>query len=136
MKFSVIVPVYNVDPYLKECVDSLIDRQNVDCEILLIDDGSTDQSPQICDAYAEKYGFIFAFHKKNGGLSDARNYGIDQAKGDYLVFVDSDDWIAPGALRTFSGILSECPADVLITRLTEVFPDRSEEHTSELQSPQ
>ncbi|MBQ6052023.1 MAG: glycosyltransferase family 2 protein [Clostridia bacterium] len=122
MLFSIIVPVYNVEKYLKECIESLINQNSENYEILLIDDGSTDQSPTICDNYAAKYDNIRVFHKQNGGLSDARNNGIENAKGDYLIFVDSDDWIADNALSVFSDILSVNPVDVLITRLTEVYP--------------
>lgn len=122
--FSIIVPVYNVERYLSKCIDSIIVQNAHDFEVLLIDDGSTDSSSQLCDQYSAAYSFIHVFHKKNGGLSDARNYGINRSKGDYLVFIDSDDWIADNALQVFSTILNEKPADVLITRLTEVFPDR------------
>ena len=93
MKLSIIIPVYNVEKYLNKCVDSLIAQNLVDTEILLIDDGSPDGCGKICDEYAEKYDFIKSYHKKNGGLSDARNYGIKQAQGDYIIFIDSDDYV-------------------------------------------
>ncbi len=125
MLFSIIVPVYNVEKYIKECVESLLNQKTDSYEIILVDDGSKDKCPAICDNYAEKYDNIRVFHKQNGGLSDARNYGIERAKGDYLVFVDSDDWIADNALSVFSEILSVNPVDVLITRLTEVYPDNT-----------
>ncbi|MBQ9181616.1 MAG: glycosyltransferase [Bacilli bacterium] len=92
---SVIVPIYNVEKYLDKCVESLLDQTIDNYEVLLIDDGSTDNSPKMCDEYAKKYkDKIKVFHKKNGGLSDARNYGIDKASGEYLMFVDSDDWVS------------------------------------------
>lgn len=93
MKLSIIIPVYNVEKYLNKCVDSLIAQNLVDTEILLIDDGSPDDCGKICDKYAEKYNYIKAYHKNNGGLSDARNYGIKQAQGDYIIFIDSDDYV-------------------------------------------
>ncbi len=93
---SIIVPVYNMDKYLPKCLDTLL-HQNADqsqMEIILIDDGSTDQSSELCDNYASKYpGEVRVVHKKNGGLSSARNEGIDAAKGQYIVFPDPDDWV-------------------------------------------
>lgn len=91
---SVIVPVYNVEKYLNRCVDSLINQTYKNLEIILVDDGSTDSSPRICDDYKKKYEAVKVIHKKNGGLSSARNTGIKQASGDYIGFVDSDDWVA------------------------------------------
>ena len=85
---SIIVPVYNVEKYLPTCVDSLINQTYKNVEIILVDDGSTDQSGNICDTYLEKDNRIVVLHKKNGGLSDARNFGIEHAKGDYYSFVD------------------------------------------------
>lgn len=91
---SVIVPVYNVERYLNRCVDSLINQTYKNLEIILVDDGSTDNSPRICDDYEKKYEAVKVIHKKNGGQSSARNVGIKQASGDYIGFVDSDDWVA------------------------------------------
>ena len=90
---SIIVPVYNVEKYLKRCIDSIILQKYKNIEILLIDDGSTDDSGKICDEYATKDSRIRVFHKKNGGLSSARNYGIRESCGKYISFVDSDDYI-------------------------------------------
>lgn len=92
---SVIIPVYNVEKYLGQCVDSVIRQEIGDFELILVDDGSPDSCSQICDAYAEKYGFVRVIHKKNGGLSDARNVGLMAASGDYVIFIDSDDWWNP-----------------------------------------
>lgn len=91
-KVTIIVPVYNVENYINECVDSLINQKYKEIEILLIDDGSTDNSGKICDAYA-KNDNVKVYHKKNGGLSDARNYGLKKATGKYICFVDSDDYV-------------------------------------------
>ncbi len=95
MFLSVIIPVYNVEKYLQQCVDSVIHQQLCDIEIILVDDGSLDNSPQICDEYASTYEYIKVIHKENGGLSSARNVGLDVAQGKYIMFMDSDDWWNP-----------------------------------------
>lgn len=92
MRFSVIIPIYNVENYLAECIDSVLAQNFRDYEIILVDDGSLDNSGKICDKYAEKYAQIKVIHKENGGLSDARNFGMKEAKGEYLMFLDSDDY--------------------------------------------
>lgn len=91
---SIVVPIYNVDKYLRECIDSLLNQKINLIEIILIDDGSTDQSGFICDQYASTYSFIRVFHKMNGGVSSARNVGVRNASGKYITFVDPDDYIA------------------------------------------
>lgn len=90
---SVIIPVYKVEQYLKKCIDSIINQTYKNLEIILVDDGSPDDCPAICDEYAKNDSRIKVIHKKNGGLSDARNAGMAIAKGDYISFIDSDDWI-------------------------------------------
>lgn len=92
---SIIVPVYNVEKYLKTCINSLLEQKLDAYEIILVDDGSTDSSGGICDEYAKKHEKIQVIHKKNGGLSSARNTGIENAVGKYIGFVDSDDYIMP-----------------------------------------
>lgn len=92
IKISVIIPVYNVEKYLPQCVDSVLSQSYQNLEIILVDDGSSDQSGQICDQYGEKDPRVRVIHKTNGGLSDARNAGIQQAAGEYLLFLDSDDF--------------------------------------------
>ena len=92
-KISVIVPVYNVEQYLPRCIDSILAQTFTDFELLLIDDGSTDNSGKICDEYASKDSRIRVFHKENGGVSSARQLGVDEAQGEYSIHVDSDDWI-------------------------------------------
>jgi glycosyltransferase involved in cell wall biosynthesis len=94
-KISIIVPVYKVEPYLHKCVDSILAQTFTDFELILVDDGSPDRCGEICEEYAKKDSRIRVIHKVNGGLSDARNAGLDIAKGDYVGFVDSDDWIEP-----------------------------------------
>ena len=91
---SVIVPVYKVEPYLRRCLDSIVGQTYKNLEIILVDDGSPDGCPAICDEYAANDSRIVVIHKENGGLSDARNAGLEIAKGEYISFVDSDDWVA------------------------------------------
>ena len=98
---SVIIPVYNVEAFLHRCVDSVTSQTFHDIEILLIDDGSTDSSGQLCDALALTDSRIHVFHKENGGAGDARNTGIDHALGEYLIFFDSDDYVDEDMLRWF-----------------------------------
>lgn len=97
---SVIVPVYNVSIFLRKCLDSMYSQIEENWEVILVDDGSTDDSGDICEEYRNKYPNTFVFHKENGGLSDARNAGIKIAKGKYIYFLDSDDWFAPNAIST------------------------------------
>lgn len=91
---SVIVPIYNVEKYLNKCIESIVNQTYKNLEIILVDDGSPDKCPQICDEWAKKDKRIKVIHKENGGLSDARNTGLDNAKGDFISFIDSDDWIS------------------------------------------
>lgn len=102
-KVSVIVPVYKVEKYLSRCVDSILNQSFTDFELILVDDGSPDNCPQICDEYAKKDNRIIVIHKKNGGLSDARNKGIDYAfensSSEWLTFIDSDDWVHKDYLK-------------------------------------
>ena len=92
-KISVIVPVYNVDSYLNKCVDSILNQTYDNLELFLVDDGSTDDSPKICDEYAKADERVHVIHKENGGQSSARNMALDKATGDYIAFVDADDWL-------------------------------------------
>ena len=92
-EISIIVPVYNVEKYLKRCIDSILNQSFTDFELILVDDGSTDNSGEIIDEYAIKDERIKVIHKENGGLSSARNVGIEYSKGNYIAFVDSDDYI-------------------------------------------
>lgn len=98
--FSVIVPIYKVEKYLKKCVDSILNQTYQDFELILVDDGSPDKCPQICDEYAKKDRRVRVIHKKNSGLVAARNTGIKEAKGDYICYVDGDDWIFDNLLQT------------------------------------
>lgn len=111
--FSIIVPVYNTEKYLSACVDSLLRQGFTDFEVILVDDGSRDQSPAICDDYAGTDPRIRVIHKPNGGVSSARNTGIQAAAGTYVMFVDSDDFLLEGALETLHGYLRETRYDIL-----------------------
>ena len=96
---SIIVPIYNVAEYLGYAMESLVNQTYKDFEVILVNDGSTDNSGQLCDQYASEYDWVSAYHKENGGLSDARNYGVAKAKGDWIVFLDPDDYFEPCALE-------------------------------------
>ena len=125
-KFSIIVPVYKVEEYLEACVDSLLAQGEYEdqMEILLIDDGSPDRSGELCDRLAEEYEQIKAFHKPNGGLSSARNYGLDRATGEYVLFVDSDDDVHQDPMRRVPLEQVQC-ADNGKQYLLEHFRDRN-----------
>ena len=110
MKVSFILPIYNVEKYLSECVESILVQTYSDFEILLVDDGSPDNCPALCDEWARKDDRIKALHKPNGGLSDARNYGLEHAQGDYVVFVDSDDfWVNKDCLENLMNVVDVHP---------------------------
>lgn len=116
-QISVIIPVYKVEPYLKKCIDSIIDQSYKNLEIILVDDGSPDNCGQICDEYAQRDNRIIVIHKQNGGVSDARNVGFNAMHGEYVMFVDSDDWIAPTYIET---IMKEGEFDLAVTGYTTV----------------
>lgn len=111
---SIIVPVYNVEQYLQRCLESIINQTYKNLEIILVDDGSPDNCPQICDDYAAKDNRITVIHKKNGGLSDARNAGLDICKGKFISFVDSDDWIDKNYVKVLFDLLTETNTDIAI----------------------
>ena len=111
---SVIVPIYNVEQYLRECVDSIRNQTYRNLEIILVDDGSPDGCPAICDEYAEKDSRIKVIHKKNGGLSDARNEGMKVCRGEYLMFVDSDDLIPADAMEHLFHVMEETGAELSV----------------------
>ena len=111
-KISIIVPVYNVEKYLRKCVDSILNQTFKDFELILVDDGSIDTSGKICDEYNLKDNRIKVIHKENGGLSSARNAGLDIAQGEYIGFVDSDDWIELDMYEKLYKICKENDTDV------------------------
>lgn len=111
---SVIIPVYQVEKYLSRCLDSVINQTYKNLEIILVDDGSTDASGDICDEYAKKDDRIKVIHKENGGLSSARNVGLDIMQGEYVAFVDSDDWIAPDMYEYLYQIMQDTGVDISV----------------------
>lgn len=121
---SIVVPVYNVEKYLNKCVESLLEQTYKDYEIILVDDGSSDSSGRICDNYAEKYEFISVIHKENAGLGMARNSGMDAAKGDYVYFIDSDDYLLPDTLESLYKRLCETKADTCFGGYVRVKDDK------------
>ena len=111
---SVIVPIYNVEDYLNECIESIIKQTYKDLEIILVDDGSTDKSGIICDEYVKKDGRICVIHKTNKGLLEARLTGVEKAKGKYITFVDSDDWIVENMYEDLLRTLETSNAEIVI----------------------
>ena len=132
---SIIVPVYQVEKYIRQCVDSILAQTFTDFELILVDDGSKDRSGQICDEYAAMDRRVKVIHKENGGLSDARNRGMDQAAGNYFMFIDSDDYIAPTMLEClYKNILIE-DADLAICNFLYLFEnDRKKDFSTSMKS--
>ncbi|MCR8746796.1 glycosyltransferase family 2 protein [Romboutsia lituseburensis] len=118
---SIIVPVYNVEKYIHECIDSIINQTYSNIEIILVNDGSTDNSGNICEKYEKKDNRIKVVHKKNGGLSDARNVGIDISNGDYICFIDSDDWINLDMIENLYNLIIRYNADIAQSDYVEVY---------------
>ena len=118
---SIIIPVYNVKLYLDNCIQSVIQQSYTDFECILVDDGSTDGSSEICDQWAEKDNRIIIVHQPNGGVSSARNKGLEQAKGEYICFIDSDDWVDVDYLSAMINNLKEKETDLIICGLTQEF---------------
>lgn len=111
---SIIVPIYNVQVYLRSCIESILSQTYLNLEIILVDDGSTDDCPAICEEYAQKDNRIVVVHKKNGGLSDARNEGLKISKGEYITFVDSDDLVSKYFIETLYSAISLCSVKLAI----------------------
>jgi glycosyltransferase involved in cell wall biosynthesis len=126
---SVIVPVYNVKPYLRKCLDSIINQTYRDLEILIIDDGSTDGSGDICDEY-RKDDRIKVFHTENRGLSAARNLGLDNTTGNWIGFIDSDDWIEPDMYEVLLRKAEETRADIIECGCYADYTTTSYEHSA------
>lgn len=128
---SIIVPVYNVEQYLEKCVDSIINQTYKNLEIILVDDGATDSSGKLCDELAKIDNRIKVYHKENGGLSDARNYGVERATGDYIGFVDSDDCIDSEMYEKLYEAIRKENVDVAECNLKIIYPDREELFTEQ-----
>lgn len=120
---TVIVPVYNVEKYLRRCVASIIGQTYQNLEVILVDDGSTDSSGSLCDELAIKDNRIKVIHKKNGGLSSARNCGMDVSTGEYIAFVDSDDWIVLDTYEYMLNLMDHYDADIVDISICETFND-------------
>lgn len=123
-KISVIVPVYKVEKYLDRCVESIVNQTYKNLEIILVDDGSPDNCPKMCDEWAKKDSRIKVVHKQNGGLSDARNSGIDTASGEYLCFIDSDDYIDINFVEVLFKNLADTESDMSICAFRKVYEDK------------
>ncbi len=124
MLLSFIVPVFNVEHYIEDCIKSIICQPGNDFQVILVDDGSTDNSGIICDKYAKLDSRVLSYHKSNGGLSEARNYGIERASGKYLAFVDADDFIGGRAIEIIRGIIeNHSNLDVILMEAFKLFPD-------------
>lgn len=126
MKVSVIVPVYNVEKYIKKCLDSLVNQTLNGVEIIVVNDGSPDNSQKIIDEYTKKYKNVKSYIKENGGLSDARNYGIKKATGEYISFVDSDDYIRNDMLEIMYNYAIKEDLDVVVCDSINVYDNGSE----------
>ena len=112
IKISIVVPIYNIERYVKKCVNSLINQTYKNIEIILVDDGSTDRSSVICDEYSKKYKNIIVIHQKNQGLSAARNCAVRKATGEYIMFVDGDDWIEEKTVEILKELMEKNGADI------------------------
>lgn len=126
---SIIVPVYNIEPYLTDCVESLIGQSFADIEIVLVDDGSTDSSGYLCDSLAARDPRILTIHKSNGGLSSARNAGIRVASGRYVTFVDGDDWVDLGMIEGMLDVAHSTGAGIVIAGFRRVHNHGAAAHT-------
>lgn len=122
-KLSFVLPVYKVERYLPQCLDSILSQCTPECEVILVDDGSPDSSGAICDAYAERYPDVQVVHIPNGGNSAARNLGVSLAQGTYLSFVDSDDFIEPGSVEKMLAWIRDVHGDICFLQAVKVFPD-------------
>ena len=117
---SVIIPVYKVEPYLRQCVDSILSQTYTNLEVILVDDGSSDHCPAICDSYATQDSRVRVIHKTNGGLSDARNAALEVCTGDYIAFVDSDDWIEPEMYTDMMDLMQKQKLDIVFCTVREI----------------
>lgn len=131
---SVIVPVYKAEKFLDRCVSSILNQTYKNLELILVDDGSPDKSPEMCDGFAKKDSRVKVIHKKNGGVSTARNAGLEVAAGDYIAFVDSDDWIEPDMYQKMMAAAESYDCDVVMCDCVKDFPDHSEVYTHDIRS--
>lgn len=127
---SVIVPIYRVEEYLNQCIESIVNQTYSKLQIILVDDGSPDHCGEMCEDWARRDKRIKVLHKKNGGLSDARNAGLEVASGNYIAFVDSDDWIEPHMYETMLSVLIKENADLVACGIVDSYPDKDVIHSS------
>ena len=120
---SIIIPVYNAEKYLRQCLDSIINQTYTNFEVLLVNDGSTDSSGMICQEYVENDSRFRYFEKENGGASSARNLGLERSGGAYITFIDSDDWVTPEYLEVLYTTLKENDVDISISSFKLFEPD-------------
>lgn len=121
---SVIIPVYGIEQYISQCINSIIAQAYKNIEIILVDDGSKDRSGEICDEYAKKDNRIVVYHKKNGGLTSARNYGLERASGEWIMHVDGDDWIEPDTIEQLLDKANKTNADIVFSDFWFDYPDK------------
>lgn len=129
---SIIVPIYKVELYINKCIDSILNQTYTNLEIILVDDGSPDNCGRICDDYKKRDSRIKVIHKKNGGLSEARNYGIDLSTGDYILFVDSDDYIHKNMCKILLEKANKYDVDIVSCNLIEIYPDNSSKNNKQI----
>lgn len=136
LKISIIVPVYKVEPYINQCIDSILTQSYKNFEVILVDDGSPDQCPRICDDYTNKDSRIKVVHKMNGGLSSARNAGIDIASGDYIAFIDSDDyWDDTDAIKKCVDVCETKMPDVILYGFKKFYQTADRNETIQMGLP-
>ena len=123
---SIVIPVYNVEKYLKDCMESVLAQTCTDFEVILVDDGSTDDCPGICDVYAAQDTRVQVIHKANGGLSDARNAGTEKAAGEWILYLDSDDYLEKNALETLAKLQQEYQSDIVIANYSYLYEDHED----------
>lgn len=134
IKVSIIVPVYNVEPYLEKCLKSLVNQTLKEKEIIIVNDGTKDNSQEIIDKYAKKYPCIKSYIKENGGLSSARNYGIKLATGEYLAFVDSDDYVLEDMYKGMYQLAKEKKYDMVVCDLNYLYPNKTIKSSSNIKT--
>ena len=127
MKVSIIIPVYNVEKYIDRCLESVVNQTYKNLEVILVDDGSTDNSGKICDAHKEKYKMTKVIHKENGGLSSARNEGLKYVTGQYVFYLDSDDYISKDCIEHLVKISTQKNADISIIKMINIAENTNEE---------
>ena len=122
-KVSIVVPVYNAEKVIGRCVESILSQDYTELEVILVDDGSRDSSPEILDGFAAKDPRVLCIHKENGGVSAARNTGLDRATGDFIQFCDADDWLAPEATKLLVRRAEDSAADLVVGDFYRVVGD-------------